>query len=176
MRKVAQLVNRLADVLRQISMGGLVVFGAAMSVIVMLQIVFRFLIHIPFPWSEEIARYLMIWTGMLGSFVALRQGRHIGVTLFIERLPAQWAAKVTLFVQIATIAFLLVVAKYGFALAIFNTTQRSPAMQIPMLYPYLAIPVGAALMIIELLADLLHDLYPTEPGARRKLSAATLDG
>jgi TRAP-type C4-dicarboxylate transport system permease small subunit len=118
----------------------------------------------------------MIWMGMLGAFVAIRQGRHIGVSLFVDRLPAKAAARVILFVQVATVLFLLVVTRYGISLALFNATQLSPAMQIPMIFPYLAVPVGAALMIIELLADLLQDRFPTEPGSRRKLSAATLDG
>jgi TRAP-type C4-dicarboxylate transport system permease small subunit len=100
-------------------MGLLVVFGAVMSVIVMLQIFFRFVIDVPSPWSEELARYLMIWTGMVGSFVAMR---------------------------------------------------------IPMFFPFIAVPVGAALMIIELAAGILNEIHPIEPGVRRKISAATLDG
>jgi TRAP-type C4-dicarboxylate transport system permease small subunit len=49
-------------------------------------------------------------------------------------------------------------------------------MRIPMFYPYLAVPVGAALMIVELTAGILQIIYLQEPGARRKISAATLDG
>ena len=168
--------TRLCDRLRWVAMGLLVVSGAVMSVIVMLQIFFRFVIYIPLPWSEELARYLMIWTGMVGSFVALREGRHIGVTLVVDRLPPKAAAWVTVFVQSATILFLAIVAKQGFALALINLNQLSPAMRIPMFYPYLAVPVGAALMIIELAAGILQSIYPPEPGVRRKISAATLDG
>jgi len=64
----------------------------------------------------------------------------------------------------------------GLALALINLNQLSPAMRIPMFFPYLAVPVGAALMIIELAAGVLQDIYPAEPGIRRKISAATLDG
>jgi TRAP-type C4-dicarboxylate transport system permease small subunit len=154
----------------------LVVFGAVMSVIVMLQILFRFVIYIPLPWSEELARYLMIWTGMVGSFVALREGRHIGVTLVVDRLPPRVAAGVAVFVQVLTILFLVILAKQGLALALINLNQLSPAMRIPMFFPYLAVPVGAALMIIELAAGVLQDIAPAERGIRRKISAATLDG
>lgn len=154
----------------------LVVFGSVMSVVVMLQILFRFVIYIPLPWSEELARYLMIWTGMVGSFVALREGRHIGVTLIVNRLPPRVAAGVAVFVQVLTILFLVILAKQGLALALINLNQLSPAMRIPMFFPYLAVPVGAALMIIELAAGVLQDIAPAAPGTRRKISAATLDG
>jgi hypothetical protein len=92
MTRLIHFLNRLCDCLRRAAMALLVVFGAVMSVVVMLQILFRFVIYIPLPWSEELARYLMIWTGMVGSFVALREGRHIGVTLVVNRLPPRAAA------------------------------------------------------------------------------------
>ena len=173
---ITRFFTRLCDRLRWVAMALLVVSGAVMSVIVMLQIFFRFVIYIPLPWSEELARYLMIWTGMVGSFVALREGRHIGVTLVVDRLPPKAAAGVAVFVQSATILFLAIVAKQGFALALTNLSQLSPAMRIPMFFPYLAVPVGAAMMIIELAAGILQVFYPPEPGMRRKISAGTLDG
>jgi TRAP-type C4-dicarboxylate transport system permease small subunit len=176
MRTVTHLLIRLCDRLRWAAKGLLVVSGAVMSVIVMLQIIFRFVIFIPLPWSEELARYLMIWTGMVGSFVALREGRHIGVTMVVDRLPPRAATWVSVFVQAATILFLVILAQQGLALTLVNLSQLSPAMRIPMFYPYLAVPVGAALMIVELTAGILQSIYLQEPGARRKISAATLDG
>jgi TRAP-type C4-dicarboxylate transport system permease small subunit len=176
MLTVTRLLIRLCDLLRWAAMVLLVVCGAVMSIIVMLQIIFRFVIFIPLPWSEELARYLMIWTGMVGSFVALREGRHIGVTMVVDRLPPRAATGVSIFVQATTILFLVILAQQGLALTFVNLSQLSPAMRIPMFYPYLAVPVGAALMIVELTAGILQDLYPTEAGRRRKISAATLDG
>ena len=176
MLTLTHLLIGLCDRLRWAAKIVLVVCGAAMSVIVMLQIVFRFVIFVPLPWSEELARYLMIWTGMVGSFVALREGRHIGVTLVVDRLPPRAATWVSLFVQAATILFLAIVAQQGLALTLVNLSQLSPAMRIPMFYPYLAVPLGAALMIVELTAGILQSIYLQGPGARRKISAATLDG
>jgi TRAP-type C4-dicarboxylate transport system permease small subunit len=176
MSGITHFLIGVCDRLRQAAKALLMVFGAAMSVIVMLQILFRFVIYIPLPWSEELARYLMIWTGMVGSFVALREGRHIGVTLVVNRLPPRVAAGVAILVQVLTIVFLVILAKQGLALALINIHQLSPAMRIPMFFPYLAVPVGAALMIIELAAGVLQDIYPAESGPRRKISAATLDG
>ena len=176
MRTVTHHLIRLCDRLRWAAKGLLVVSGAAMAVIVMLQIIFRFVIFVPLPWSEELARYLMIWTGMVGSFVALREGRHIGVTMVVDRLPPRAATWVSVFVQAATILFLVILAQQGLALTLVNLSQLSPAMRIPMFYPYLAVPVGAALMIVELTAGILQIIYLQEPGARRKISAATLDG
>lgn len=176
MLTLTRLMLRLCDGLRRAAMALLVVSGAVMSVIVLLQIIFRFVVFVPLPWSEELARYLMIWTGMVGSFVAMREGRHIGVTMVVDRLPPRAAVAVSVFVQAVTIAFLVILARQGLALTLVNLQQLSPAMRIPMFYPYLAVPVGAALMILELSAGVLQDLYPAAAGRRRKLAAATMDG
>lgn len=176
MKTLSYLLNTLANGANRLATWGLVVIGLAMSLIVFLQIIFRFVIYVPFPWSEESARYLMIWMGMLGSAVALRHGRHIGVTILAERMPSAIAPYFTAMIQVVMIGFLVVIAKQGFALALFNATQRSPALEIPMFYPYLAIPVGAVFMVLELCADLLHQFFPTSAGAERTLVARVLDG
>ena len=144
-----------------------------MSVIVLLQVFFRFVIYVPFPWSEELARYLMIWMGMLGSFLAMRRGRHIGVTVIVERLPLHLQGIITFFIRIVLIAFLCIIAKEGLSLALFNAAQNSPAMEVPMVFPYLAIPVGAALMIVQLITDILVECWlPEAAGTEIEADAA----
>lgn len=163
MRRLAAAIDRLAEALCRSVCWLLLGLGVIMSVIVLLQVFFRFVVYMPFPWSEEIARYLMIWVGMLGSFVALRKGRHIGVSFLVDRLPAAVTRVLTPFIQFALIAFLAVIAVQGWKLALFNAAQKSPAMMIPMVYPYLAIPVGALLMILELTAVFFTGLF-SAPG------------
>ena len=171
MKKLSYFINRLASALSAVSCWLLIALGAAMCVVVLLQVFFRFVIYVPFPWSEELARYLMIWLGMVGSFVALRKGRHIGVTVLIERLPAKVYTVLAPVLQVVMIVFLVTLAKEGMSLALFNAAQKSPAMQIPMVYPYLAVPVGAALMIVELCAGILDEFFPTDAGIERKSAA-----
>ena len=167
MRRLSAAINRLADTLSRAAGWLLVGLGVMMSVTVLLQVFFRFVVYMPFPWSEEIARYLMIWVGMVGSFVALRKGRHIGVTFLVEKLPAALNRVLAPLVQATLIAFLAVIAREGWNLAVANAAQKSPAMMIPMIYPYLAIPVGAGLMMIELTTGLLNHLFPAAKKAAR---------
>jgi len=171
MKKLSYFTNRLASALSAVSCWLMIVLGVAMCIVVLLQVFFRFVIYVPFPWSEELARYLMIWLGMVGSFVALRKGRHIGVTILIERLPEKIFAILAPVLQAIMIAFLLTLAVEGMSLALFNAAQKSPAMQIPMFYPYLAVPVGTALMIIELCAGILDGFFPTDAGIERRSAA-----
>jgi len=174
MKTLSYWVNKLANGSNRAAIWGIFITGVAMSVVVFLQIIFRFVIYIPFPWSEECARYLMVWMGMLGTVAALRQGRHIGVTVLIQRMPTQYLRWMLITIQLVLAGFLVIIAKEGFALSMFNASQRSPAMEIPMIVPYLAIPIGAALMILELGAEVLHELFPTPAGSDRSMVSRVL--
>jgi TRAP-type C4-dicarboxylate transport system permease small subunit len=174
MTRISRAVNRLANLLNAVASWGLVVTGVLMSLIVFFKIVFRYVVYVPFPWSEESARYLMIWMSMLGAAVALRHGRHIGVTVLVEKLPGALSRWLTVFLRLAMLFFLLIIAKEGFSLAMFNAGQYSAAMDISMFLPYSAIPVGAVLMSVELIADLFHEFHPTEAGADRQVTTRVL--
>jgi hypothetical protein len=113
----------------------LIVAGIVMSLVVFLQVVFRFFIKIPLPWSEELSRYLMVWVGMMGASLALYEGRHIGVDLLMGRLRG-WVRRVLMTAAIlAVIWFLWLLVREGAGLALQNYSQLSPAMMIPMLLP-----------------------------------------
>ena len=101
-------------------------------------------------------------------------GSYIGVTVLIQRLPTRYLRWLLITLQLLLAGFLAIIAKEGFVLSIFNATQRSPAMEIPMFIPYLAIPVGAVLMILELCADVMHELFPTPAGSDRSMVSRVL--
>lgn len=143
----------------------LLVLGLAMTLLILLQVFFRFVVYVPFPWSEECARYLMIWMGMLGSVIALQHGRHIGVTFFMDKLPRVPRKLASALTQTGMILFLGILCWQGILFSLFNADQVSAAMEISMLIPFGAIPVGAAMMILVILANLLHLFFPGGSGA-----------
>ena len=149
MRLLASAQNRFCT-------WSMVVLGLVMTGTILIQIFFRFVIYRPVPWSEELARYLMVWMGMLGSVIALRRGRHIGVTFLVERLCGWQRKGVVGLVQLTLLGFLAIICWEGWGLALFNAQQLSAAMEISMSIPYLASPVGAAMMMVELAAQMLQ--------------------
>lgn len=168
-------INRAANAQVWICSGLLCALGALMSLVIFLQVFFRFVVYVPFPWSEECARYMMVWMAMLGSVVALRWGRHIGVRILVEKIPGQGYDRIVVpFVQLSMIAFLAVLTTQGLNLLSFNLHQRSPAMEIPMPYVYLAIPVGCLMMILDIVADMLEDKFPTPAGSNADIATPAL--
>lgn len=114
------------------------------------QVFARYVLESPTAWSEELARFLMVWVTMLGSALVLRDDEHVAGTLFLELLPAA-ARRAVGFVRDALIlAMAGALAYYGTGLALLAHRQSSPGLNVPMAYPYAAIPLSAVLIALFL--------------------------
>lgn len=136
-------LRRCTEIVIMILMAILVVFVVA-------GVFFRYVLGSSIPWSEEVGRYLMIWLGFLGASLALREGLHVGVELLVQWVPPRLAAWLKGLARGAVAGFLLIVIGYGVFLVSNLWDQWSPVAGIRMTWPYLAIPVGSLLMLIQL--------------------------
>jgi C4-dicarboxylate transporter DctQ subunit len=151
MKKLSSVINRIGEVL-------LVLFLSVLTVVVFLQVLFRYIFHLPLFWTEETARYCLIWASMLGAGYALRHGHHIAVTFIVDRLPDGLYRTTVRLGQVFVLAIIMVILWGGMELVTLTQNQISPALRIPMSYPYLAMPTGAAIMLVHQLALLLEPL------------------
>jgi len=126
------------------------VLMAFLVVVVVASVLFRYILLSPLSWSEEVGRYVMIWLGFLAASIALRQGLHVGVDFVVQWVRPRVATYLRGLARGATVGFLLIVMGYGFFLVTNLWDQWSPVMGIRMTWPYLAIPVGSLLMLIQM--------------------------
>ncbi len=103
-------------------------------------------------WVDEASRFIMVWIAMLGSVVALDRGAHLAVALVPDALGPRGRRAVLLVANLLSIAFTVVLAWKGWELSQRTMRQVSPSLGLPMGYVYLAIPVAAALMTVQLAA------------------------
>ncbi|HXZ36914.1 MAG TPA: TRAP transporter small permease [Thermodesulfobacteriota bacterium] len=122
------------------------VLMAAITAVVFLQVVSRYVFSYPFDWPEELARYLFIWVALLGAALALKRGAHFSIDALVKRLPARWRLIVPLLIHTSLGIFTLVVSVKGFQLALRVREQLSPGMEVSMTYAYLSVPVSFAIM------------------------------
>lgn len=141
-------LNRVAEIL-------CFVLLLAMTTVTFAQVFFRFVIVHSLPWSEEFSRYCLVWASFLGASIALKRRLHIGVEAIVAKCSKETKHWISLATLVLLLLFLSVVAVKGFQLASFNMRQSSPAMRIPMGWPYLAVPVGSLLMVIHLIDELI---------------------
>jgi len=152
--QISAKVSRISEKVVQVTLVGMV---AIMTVIIIIQVFMRYLFLFSLSWSEEVARYLMIWVSFLGASLALKYGFHIGVEFIMNRIPEKIREWVHLVAKIGILIFLIYFTIGGFRISWAVRDQDSPALLFSMAYAYLAAPVGGLFMIIQLLNLLVED-------------------
>lgn len=145
------MLHRLVGTLRRIREAVVMLLMAVLVLVVVTSVVFRYVLVSPLTWSEEVGRYLMIWVGFLAASIAVQQGMHVGIDFLAQWVRPAAAAWLRRLARALTALFLLIVTVYGFMLVLNLWDQWSPVLQFRMTWPYLAIPVGSLLMLLELL-------------------------
>jgi len=126
---------------------------AAMVLDVLFGVANRYVFKFSISWTEQLARFLLIWISMLGAAIAVRLGAHIGVMFVVARFK-RWRPWIMVINSILVIGFLCTVGAYGIKLSISQSKQYSPVLQVSMLWPFLSIPTGCFFMIIHYLSAL----------------------
>jgi C4-dicarboxylate transporter DctM subunit len=100
---------------------------AALALAVGLQVLGRHLFHAPLPWTEEIARLLLVWLMCVGGIRALQQAEHPRVTVLLRRLAPERQAAVERGLQLVLLGFFAVPRRAGLALTVLSAGERLPA-------------------------------------------------
>ena len=176
MTLVSYQMNRLTAFLMKVALVLCVVLCTTMTVSTLGQVFCRHTQLFLFESSEEIARFSMCWLAMLGSAVALRQGRHLGVRVLVERLPDGLYDKfLAPIIQLVMLAFFVLVTVKGWNFAMRGAYQVSPSLELPMMYPYLCLPAGGVLMALSVISDMLQDRFPTEAGSNASIASTVME-
>jgi TRAP-type C4-dicarboxylate transport system permease small subunit len=136
-----------------------------MTLLVGAQVAGRFVFGYSIFWSDELARFLLVWISFLGMSVGARRAAHPGIDSLVRALPARWARVVSLWAILLSLTFFSLLAAYGGVLALRTWPQHSTSLGIRMGIPYLAVPVAGLLMILHALAA---GVCGTPPGSRKE--------
>jgi TRAP-type C4-dicarboxylate transport system permease small subunit len=103
------------------------------------------------PWTEELARMLLIWVSLLGASIGFIRKSHLGVDYFVNKLNQKWQAIGQLVVYLLVAVFAAIVLVYGgyrlVSSALLNG-QPSAALRIQWGYVYLAVPISGFFIVI----------------------------
>lgn len=132
--------------------------GAAMAVIVAVQVFSRYVLNHSLFWSEELARYILVWLTFLGASVAYRRNIHPAVDIFYAMLDAPKKKIATIFIHLVSIVFFGIMIIFGCQFASFVKLQISPALSLPKWTILSIIPLSGMVMMIHGLAFLLAEI------------------
>ena len=121
------------------------------SVVVFVNVIMRYGFAASTMWTEELTRYTIICITFVGSSLCVRESYHPRVEALVTRIPDNFRWIVTPAILILGIIFSVILVIYGSQLIVnaIATAQRTPTGLAPMYLPYIAIPLGGALMTLR---------------------------
>jgi TRAP-type C4-dicarboxylate transport system permease small subunit len=122
------------------------------------QVFFRYVLNNPLGWSEELVRYVFIWSVFWGAAIVMRHREHISVELFHQYLSPATKRFVNILNNLCILVFLGFVIPTALGFAVYAYRLKSVATEIPMLFVYVSLPVGGMLMAIHCVMAIREDL------------------
>lgn len=155
-----KIINAICDLIEKICKYFLTVAFAVMVIITLIEVVRRYAMGLSYPWAEELVRFLLVWTTFIGGSVALKRGELVYLDLIQKKLSEK-KLKLNLAINsVIVLAFLVIIFKLSLEYSLSNVIlmQKSAGLRIPMVIPYMSIPLGFLFMIIFTLNNFLIGL------------------
>jgi TRAP-type C4-dicarboxylate transport system permease small subunit len=142
-RRITSLYARLLDLL--------LVVGVAILVLpVTMQVISRYVDWIPhYIWTEELARFLFVWTIMIGAMVGVRESQHFEVDLW-PQMSRRTEALVKILARLGILVFALAFVWGGYQFTAFAWNRISELAELPLWLIHVAWPVAGATWVLFL--------------------------
>lgn len=128
-----------------------IVLMAAITLNVLWQVFTRFILGNPSSFTDELARFMLIWIGLLGAAYVMGQRGHLAIDLLLTKLRPSVALIVDAIILTAVMVFAIGVMVIGGAHLVYLTytlEQVSPALNLSLAYVYLALPLAGTVIAI----------------------------
>ena len=143
-RKFCGILNKATEAMLAVSMVG-------MLVCVFCQVLFRFVLQLPLFWTEESARYLMVFAVFVGCSVGICRDSHLGFTFLLERSGSGAQRIMRTISYIGMFVLNAYIVYYGIQIVLRNTYQLSAALQVPMCIFYCILPLSGVISCLQIL-------------------------
>ena len=147
MRQLVKLIDKTLA-------AALILAMAAILLVVVWQVISRYLLQDPASVTEELSRFLLIWIGILGSAYAYRQKVHLGFNLIVNK-----QSETMTFVELLVVAFCVMVLIIGGNALVSLTLeldQISAALGVRMGWIYTVLPISGAIMVFYALINIYN--------------------
>ncbi len=120
----------------------------AMTCVVFVSVVFRYVLDTPLSWTEELASLLFAWLTFVGAYVGFRTRSHIAIDTLVVFLPQGIRRVLARLVDVGVLCLLLLFVWQGVSLTLTTRGLEYPAMEISRGYLYASLPLGGILMAL----------------------------
>ena len=143
-----KIIHDIDKVINKILRFIVIIMLSVMSVVVFAQVLFR-IVHLSIPWSEELSKYLLIWSTFLGAAICIRKGSLVGLEFLKNSMSEEKQKILQTILNLIVCAMLLFLINVGFWAVRRVWFQITPVLKLSMGLMYSAIPIGSVFMLIN---------------------------
>lgn len=140
----------------------MVLILAGIVILLTIQVIWRYVFNSPITWTEELAKWLFVWSTFIGAAWVAKKNLHIEITMVFKRLPDC----VQQILQVFCLAFCIVILAIMIPAALVKMSQQggvtSNTLHVPMSVLYACAPAGFFLLAAQLLIQLLETIFDWE--------------
>lgn len=157
------IITRIKSFLDKFLFSICIVIMTVLVIDVSWQVLSRYLVGEPSLYTDELARFLMVWLTFLGGAYMFGSDSHLSVNSLRDMMPAKMQNAIFIFTYLLIGGFAVLVMIMGSQRLILRTlSQPSPSLGIPMGYFYSILPLSAAFIIIYMLLNLGEMFYKSK--------------
>ena len=149
LKKISDGIDRVCGVLIVLMIGAMVIITTA-------QIIFRTWFT-ALSWSDEVTRYLLIWSTFLGATCVYRRSGNISITFVRELFPPKASKWLRILGQVLCLILVVILAWYGFKYAA-NLKKTATSLPIKMSYVFLVVPVSMVISVLHSVVMIAEEL------------------
>lgn len=161
-------LNKVSDFLNKICCVIVVVVGLIMTGCLVWGVFTRFILKDPAIFTEEVARFCLIWLAFIGSSIAMKRKELTSFRTLVDRLPVKGQKCMEIVGTLLLLSYLFIFLKSGNdAMRIFMRTKAS-VTKIPLVYPAIGLYIGAGVMVVHAIVQLLEQIRDFAVSETRK--------
>jgi TRAP-type C4-dicarboxylate transport system permease small subunit len=137
----------------------MLVFYTFCCIVIVQEVVRRFVLNFSSAWGEEAARYAFIYLGWIGAAYAVRERAHIRFDIVLQRLDRRGRSLLFIFSELATIAFACIALYWSMhtILQLLQFGAETPVLRVNKAWFEAAVPIGFALVVFRSAQGIVRD-------------------
>lgn len=129
-----------------------------LTLVILAQIFWRYVLAWPLVWSEELSLILMCWTTFLGSALLMQSREHLAIDVFVALMPAPLARATAVLASVLITVFCIFLAYGGWVMVNRTLGSITPGLKVSVAWQYGGALVGGVLMVLSSLEALVATL------------------
>lgn len=136
-------------------------------IIVMVEVVTRFVLRQPITVAEELSGYILVFISYVGLAYCWKEGAHIRITFLVTKMPekvSSWLRVGTLIMALVYITLVSIVSYYFVVDAFYRGIRSNTLLMTPLGWPQMALPIGFTLLSLQVAVNIVKTINNIRSG------------